>query len=548
MPPKKTVVLGILGTKLDAGSRNRWDRWRPTVDLCRHEAFVVDRLEVLHEERWSSLAGIGRADGRSVSPETEVVFHQGEMGDPWDFEGVYAYLHDFASTYDWKPEEEEYLVHITTGTHVAQICWFLLTESRRIPARLIQTSPPRRAQRGRAAPVESSPGEQSPGEFTIIDLDLSRYDRIARRFAREQSAGLHFLKDGIPTRNGAFNQLIERIERVAVASPAPILLQGPTGAGKSRLARRIYELKRLRSRVVGAFVEVNCATIRGDAAMSSLFGHVKGAFTGAQRDRPGLLRTADGGVLFLDEIAELGPDEQAMLLRALEEKTFLPVGADGEVESDFQLIAGTNRDLDEAVAAGRFRDDLLARINLWTFHLPGLAGRMEDIEPNVDYELTRFREATGRTVRFNKEARDAFLRFATGPDAVWAGNFRDLNAAITRLATLAEPGRISVPLVREEIGRLRAAWTKQAPDRDAATLLPLIGRDAFCALDRFDRVQLAEVVRVVSRTTSLSAAGRELFAASRARKKSANDADRLRKYLVRHGVLDALASPGVDHR
>ena len=101
----------------------------------------------------------------------------------------------------------------------------------------------------------------------------------------------------------------------------------------------------------GPFVEVNCATLRGDAAMSALFGHVKGAFTGALRDRPGLLRAADGGVLFLDEIGELGADEQAMLLRALEEKRFLPLGGDREVTSDFQLIAGTNRDLADEVRA-----------------------------------------------------------------------------------------------------------------------------------------------------------------------------------------------------
>src|SRR6185436_12447123 len=113
-----------------------------------------------------------------------------------------------------------------------------------------------------------------------------------------------------------------------------------------------------------------------------LFGHVKGSFTGAAQDRKGLLVAADGGLLFLDEIGELGLDEQAMLLRAVEEKRFLPVGSDTEVESDFQLIAGTNRGLAEEVRSGRFRADLLARIDLWTFRLPGLAERREDVEPN----------------------------------------------------------------------------------------------------------------------------------------------------------------------
>lgn len=139
--------------------------------------------------------------------------------------------------------------------------------------------------------------------------------------------------------------MIEQIEKVAIKSRAPILLNGPTGAGKSFLARRIFELKQARHQFSGAFVEVNCATLRGDTAMSTLFGHVKGAFTGARESREGLLRSANGGMLFLDEIGELGADEQAMLLKAIEEKTFYPFGSDRQVSSDFQLIAGTVRDL-----------------------------------------------------------------------------------------------------------------------------------------------------------------------------------------------------------
>ena len=104
---------------------------------------------------------------------------------------------------------------------------------------------------------------------------------------------------------------------MAINAKEPILLTGPTGAGKSQLARRIYELKKSRHQISGPFVEVNCATLRGDSAMSALFGHVKGAFTGALKDRPGLLRAADGGMLFLDEIGELGADEQAMRIAGL---------------------------------------------------------------------------------------------------------------------------------------------------------------------------------------------------------------------------------------
>lgn len=418
MTAPRRVIFGLLGTTLDVGrGPNRWERWRPTVSLCQHEDLAVNRLELLYPRQGTTLARQVSEDVGLVSPGTEVRLHQVDQRDPWDFEEVYTALHDFAAAYAFEPEHEDYLVHITTGTHVAQICLFLLTETRKFPAKLIQTSPSRSRHN-----VESI-----AGEYRIIDLDLSRYDSIAARRRVELSDNIVGLKSGIATRNSAFNLLIEEIEHVSGSSVDPILLAGPTGAGKSLLASRLYELKRHRRQVEGPFVEVNCATLRGDAAMSTLFGHKKGAFTGATSDRAGLLRTAHNGVLFLDEIGELGLDEQAMLLRALEDKRFLPLGADAEVASNFQLIAGSNRDLSAGVRDGSFREDLLARINLWTFRLPALRDRPEDIEPNLDYELAQFARRAGRTVRFNSEARDAFLRFAIGPLGLWLRNFRDLD-------------------------------------------------------------------------------------------------------------------------
>jgi transcriptional regulatory protein RtcR len=523
------VVIGILGTTLDRGrDASRWEHWRPSVDLCRHDDLIVDRFELLYEPNATPLAQLVAGDIVSVSPETEVRTHKVTIADSWDFEQVYGALHDFASGYPFAPDEEDYVVHVTTGTHVIQICLFLLTESRHLPARLIQTSPPRMRD------------HDSLGRYAIIDLDLSKYDRLATRFHQEQREGLSFLKSGIDTRSARFNQLIERIEQVAIASRAPLLLMGPTGAGKSRLARRIYELKKARRQVTGPFVELNCATLRGDAAMSALFGHRKGAFTGALQDRPGLLRTADKGMLFLDEIGELGPDEQAMLLRALEHQAFLPLGADREVHSEFQLIAGTNRDLPAAVRQGRFREDLLARINLWTFRLPGLAQRTEDIAPNLEYELAEYARLAGTRITFSKEARDRFLSFAVSPAARWQGNFRDFNGALVRMATLAQGGRITLDLVNEEIDRLTHLWADPDDGEDDATgggsrslVTRALGVQRTAQLDRFDRVQLEEVLRVCCTARTLSDAGRLLFSVSRTAKRSSNDADRLRKYLAR---------------
>ena len=523
MSAKKRVVIGLLGSVLDSGfHQERWNKWRPTVSLCKHADLPVDRLELIFDPKFQDTANVVMADIPRVSAGTVVRGTPQSLRDPWDFEEVYAALHDFARGYDFQPDTEDYLVHITTGTHVQQICLFLLTESRHFPARLLQTSPAEQKRRG------------PEGKFAIIDLDLSKYDRLAARFGTEQKEARTFLKSGIATRNPKFNQLIEQIEHVAIHAKEPILLTGPTGAGKSQLARRIYELKKSRHQITGPFVEVNCATLRGDAAMSALFGHVRGAFTGALKDRPGLLRAADNGLLFLDEIGELGLDEQAMLLRALEEKRFLPFGGDREVSSNFQLIAGTNRELPAAVREGRFREDLLARTNLWTFHLPGLRQRPEDIEPNLDYELEQFARKSSLRVTLSTEVREEFLAFAQSPAAKWSANFRDLNACITRMATLSPGGRITPAVLAEEIARLQAGWSAPVANDDPDALLAnVLSEPAREKLDLFDRAQLAFVIQVCRESATLSDAGRKLLAATRENRKTANDADRLRKYLAR---------------
>jgi len=519
---KKTVVIGFVGTQLDNGGKGlgRWEKWRPSVALCQHTDFLAHRFELLYSAPHQSLVDQLAADIRQVSPETELRPVMLSLRDPWDFEEVYSVLHDYARGYPFDPEHEDYLMHITTGTHVAQICMFLLTEARSFPARLLQTSPPKRQR------IDVG------GTYTIIDLDLSRYNQIAARFRREQEERVSFLKSGIETRNAQFNRMITDIERVAVRSRAPVLLIGPTGAGKSFLARRVFALKHARHRLAGEFVEVNCATLRGENAMSTLFGHVKGAFTGAMADRAGLLRKADKGLIFLDEIGELGLDEQAVLLKAIEEKQFFPFGSDREVVSNFQLIAGTNRDLRDAVQAGRFREDLFARINLWTFFLPSLVERREDIEPNLEFELGRFALENGVTVRFNKEAREHYLAFATAPSAVWAGNFRELSASVTRMATLADGGRITLDVVESEIARLKALWHVNTE----SSLTALLGAARCAEIDLFDQLQLEVVIKVCRSSQTLAEAGRKLFAASIGKKRSTNDTDRLRKYLVRFGL------------
>ena len=172
----KRVVFGYFGATLDVGGRGdkRWQRWRPSVSLCQHDDLLVDRFELMHDRRQQRAAAEMAADMKQVSPETEVRLRQVDFRDPWDFEEVFGTLHELARQYPFDQEREEYLVHITTGTHVMQICWFLLTESRHFPAKLLQTSPSRRGD----GTEEGDPA----GTYRIIDLDLSRYDSLAKRF------------------------------------------------------------------------------------------------------------------------------------------------------------------------------------------------------------------------------------------------------------------------------------------------------------------------------------------------------------------------------
>ncbi|MFW6683106.1 RNA repair transcriptional activator RtcR family protein [Komagataeibacter intermedius] len=514
----RNVVIGFLGTILDQGRRRSW---RPSVQICAHSDFPVDRLELLHDHLNLRLAEKVARDIVALSPRTEVRLVDMEITNPWDFQEVYGKLYDFAESYGFDEDRESYYVHLTTGTHVAQICWFLLTESRHIPARLLQSGPPC--------------GEATPdGTIDIIDLDLERYNALQRRFeatAREHS---YMLRGGIPTKNAAFHNVIERLEQVVTRSDEPVLLVGEAGIGKTTLARRIHELKRQRHRVKGRLVHVNCAGLQGPYAMAALFGQRRNVAGLAGTERAGFLSEAEGGVLFLDDIDLLPHAEQGLLLDALESGSYYPVGANTAQNCRFHLIAATSYDLSVLAQQGIMRRDLLARLALWVFHLPPLRNRREDMEVELMYELEKAERSLGCKIGFNVDARARYLRFARDPATPWSGNYRDMSASARRLCTFAGRGRITLSMVEAEILTLSRQWAAVQQDADLALLAEILPDPA--GVDEFDRAQLAAAVRACREASSLSAAGRRLFAISRQEKASQNDADRLRKYLARFGL------------
>ncbi len=240
----------------------------------------------------------------------------------------------------------------------------------------------------------------------------------------------------------SMQQLFRRLEKIA-ATEATVLLSGESGTGKELAARALHALSR---RQQGPFVAVNCAAIPEGLIESEFFGVEKGAFTGADRTRPGKLEQAQGGTLFLDEVGELPVALQPKLLRVLQEGSFTPVGGRQEKETDLRLVAATNRDLAEEVREGRFREDLFYRLNVVPLHLPALRDRREDIALLVEHFTARATRRHGvRVAAFPSALMKRLL------DHSWPGNVRELANVVERLVLLSEDGNVSVADLPQEV-------------------------------------------------------------------------------------------------
>jgi len=241
----------------------------------------------------------------------------------------------------------------------------------------------------------------------------------------------------------AIRQVIERIEKVA-PTPARLLITGENGTGKELVARAVH---RLSPRANRAFVEVNCAAIPSELIESELFGHVKGSFTGAFADRVGKFELADGGTLFLDEVGDMSSAAQAKVLRVLQEGIITPIGSARSIKVDVRVVAATNKKLEDEIAVGRFREDLLYRLNVVPIDVPPLRARREDIPQLVEHFVAQLAAQQGLAPRQLTEAALERLRRHQ-----WPGNVRELRNTVERLLILANGDAIDEPDVLRMVG------------------------------------------------------------------------------------------------
>lgn len=259
----------------------------------------------------------------------------------------------------------------------------------------------------------------------------------------------------------AIIDVMKTVARVA-GSLATVLITGETGTGKELIARAIH---RYSDRAGQRFVAVNCSALAEGVLESELFGHVKGAFTGAAGARGGLFREADRGTIFLDEIGDVSPALQARLLRVLQEREIQPVGSDTPVRVDVRVLAATHQDLDALVRNGRFRGDLYYRLNVVTIEIPPLRGRLQDLPLLVHHFLRALAVQHGREpVALDPEAESVLLGYS------WPGNVRELQNVLERAIVLAAQGVIGPEHLPAD---LRAARPASSAVREAAPLLPL---------------------------------------------------------------------------
>ncbi|MEP6572477.1 MAG: sigma-54 dependent transcriptional regulator [Gemmatimonadota bacterium] len=334
--------------------------------------------------------------------------------------------------------------------------------------------------------------------FDLADLRLTLSRALERRritAGRIPAAPLPPSTSGEPALVGHSPRIIEVMKTVARVAPsqATVLILGETGTGKELVARTLH---RFSDRADRRFVPVNCSALAEGLLESELFGHVRGAFTGASTARPGLFREADKGTLFLDEVGDIPPALQVRLLRALQEHEIVPVGAETAIPVDARIIAATHRDLEHLVREGKFREDLYYRLHVVTVTLPPLRARRQDIPLLIDHFLRKLAVRHGRgPVAVDPEAQTILL------SGEWPGNVRELENVLERALVLAEldvigPEHLPQTLQDAAAGHAAPTINSAGPPLSAPVSASGLPGDETMPLEEIDRLHVIRVLGV----------------------------------------------------
>jgi transcriptional regulator with GAF, ATPase, and Fis domain len=417
--------------------------------------------------------------------ESEITYQEIHAPDPTDYDVLYGQMllrcEDIVAA---SGPGADLWIATSSGTPQMQTCWLLLVLGGSVNARLIQITPPDKQQPGR--PIfrviqpnkDQFPEIRNPGRLRRELAEASSQLRVLKeereRLASESTAGL-------VGQSSTFRKAAKEAKQFA-RFDLPVLIRGETGVGKEEFAKLVHFSS---TRCDKPFLPINCAAISEQIAESELFGHRRGAFTGATEHRRGLFEDGSEGTVFLDEVGELSLGLQAKLLRVLENGSFRPVGETREKETNARIIAATNRSLEVLVSEGHFREDLLFRLKGAEIYVPPLRDRADDVFLLAQHFLDRFNQKHGLAVRFDKVAFAALQRYQ------WPGNVRELKNAVERLAILARtPGIIRsqdviFPQVLRKGTGLPPVLSLDTPIDLGSLLAEFEKRTIEAALDRF---------------------------------------------------------------
>lgn len=436
---QKWLVSWIGNTDLACAEGARADGERGPVATALLSGAGYDRVRLLTDFPYARSVAYCHWLEQLVGREVDL--HEVDLASPIDYGAIYAGVSAELRRAGLPHEDVELTFHLSPGTPAMSAVWIILARTR-FPARLIQTS----QQRGLEA----------------VDFDFDLASDFLPEFLQRSSARIQRLVGateavvapafrGIVHASAAIREQIERARRMA-AFDVPVLVLGETGTGKELFARAVHDAS---DRADKPFVAVNCGAIPLELASTELFGHVKGAFTGAVSNRDGHFREAEGGTLFLDEVGELPPPAQVQLLRVLQAREITPVGGSKPIPVDVRVVAATHRDLASEVAAGRFREDLFHRLAVGILRLPPLRERAEDVSLLVEHCLAAINaDSRGRPEAQEKtlsaDARTILLAHS------WPGNVRELYHTLLRAVIWSSEPVVQAADVRASLQEVRA--------------------------------------------------------------------------------------------